>query len=111
MQKQTHRFQAVRLLFCCISVVFVGQDKGQLGGGSTLAVHIGRSFAHAHRAALFHQFAVEGEHIAGGDLLAEAGISDAAEQRQFSGLLLDQAFLAGLGNYLRVEILWQVVLM
>ncbi|MEN0613015.1 endonuclease VIII [Klebsiella indica] len=27
--------------------------------------------------------------------------------RQFSGLLLDQAFLAGLGNYLRVEILWQ----
>ncbi len=28
--------------------------------------------------------------------------------RQFSGLLLDQAFLAGLGNYLRVEILWQV---
>lgn len=29
-------------------------------------------------------------------------------QRQFSGLLLDQAFLAGLGNYLRVEILWQV---
>lgn len=30
--------------------------------------------------------------------------------RQFSGLLLDQAFLAGLGNYLRVEILWQVAL-
>ncbi|PPY43135.1 endonuclease VIII [Cronobacter sakazakii] len=28
-------------------------------------------------------------------------------RRQFSGLLLDQAFLAGLGNYLRVEILWQ----
>lgn len=27
-------------------------------------------------------------------------------RRQFSGLLLDQAFLAGLGNYLRVEILW-----
>ncbi|UGB02610.1 endonuclease VIII [Leclercia sp. G3L] len=27
--------------------------------------------------------------------------------RQFSGLLLDQSFLAGLGNYLRVEILWQ----
>ena len=27
--------------------------------------------------------------------------------RQFSGLLLDQAFLAGLGNYLRAEILWQ----
>ena len=30
--------------------------------------------------------------------------------RQFSGLLLDQAFLAGLGNYLRVEILWQAEL-
>lgn len=28
------------------------------------------------------------------------------KRRQFSGLLLDQAFLAGLGNYLRVEILW-----
>ena len=26
--------------------------------------------------------------------------------RQFSGLLLDQAFLAVLGNYLRAEILW-----
>jgi len=30
--------------------------------------------------------------------------------RQFSGLLLDQSFLAGLGNYLRVEILWEVCL-
>ncbi|OAT23166.1 endonuclease VIII [Buttiauxella gaviniae ATCC 51604] len=29
-------------------------------------------------------------------------------RRQFSSLLLDQAFLAGLGNYLRVEILWAV---
>lgn len=28
-------------------------------------------------------------------------------RRQLGGLLLDQAFLAGLGNYLRVEILWQ----
>ena len=28
-------------------------------------------------------------------------------RRQFAALLLDQAFLAGLGNYLRVEILWQ----
>jgi len=27
--------------------------------------------------------------------------------RQLGGLLLDQAFLAGLGNYLRAEILWQ----
>ncbi|MBS6737151.1 MAG: endonuclease VIII [Enterobacteriaceae bacterium] len=31
-------------------------------------------------------------------------------RRQFSGLLLDQAFLAGLGNYLRVEILWHAAL-
>lgn len=31
-------------------------------------------------------------------------------RRQFSGLLLDQAFLAGLGNYLRVEILWEAAL-
>lgn len=35
-------------------------------------------------------------------------ISTRFRNRQFSGLLLDQAFLAGLGNYLRVEILWQV---
>ncbi|MCU5774178.1 endonuclease VIII [Erwiniaceae bacterium BAC15a-03b] len=32
-------------------------------------------------------------------------------RRQFSGLLLDQAFLAGLGNYLRAEILWQAQLL
>ncbi|MFP9230086.1 endonuclease VIII [Pectobacterium cacticida] len=31
-------------------------------------------------------------------------------RRQFAGLLLDQAFLAGLGNYLRAEILWQAQL-
>lgn len=31
-------------------------------------------------------------------------------RRRFSGLLLDQAFLAGLGNYLRAEILWQAAL-
>lgn len=31
-------------------------------------------------------------------------------RRQFSGLLLDQSFLAGLGNYLRVEVLWAVKL-
>lgn len=35
-------------------------------------------------------------------------LSPAFRNRRFSGLLLDQAFLAGLGNYLRVEILWQV---
>ncbi|HBV39549.1 MAG TPA: endonuclease VIII, partial [Erwinia sp.] len=33
-------------------------------------------------------------------------LSPRFRRRQFSGLLLDQAFLAGLGNYLRVEILW-----
>lgn len=31
-------------------------------------------------------------------------------RRQLGGLLLDQAFLAGLGNYLRAEILWQAQL-
>ncbi|MBN6043910.1 endonuclease VIII [Citrobacter sp. ku-bf4] len=35
-------------------------------------------------------------------------LSPRFRNRQLSGLLLDQAFLAGLGNYLRVEILWQV---
>lgn len=35
-------------------------------------------------------------------------LSPKFRNRQFSGLFLDQAFLAGLGNYLRVEILWQV---
>ncbi|WP_333850529.1 endonuclease VIII [Leclercia sp.] len=34
--------------------------------------------------------------------------SSTFRNRQFSGLLLDQSFLAGLGNYLRVEILWEV---
>lgn len=33
-------------------------------------------------------------------------LSPRFRRRQFAGLLLDQAFLAGLGNYLRVEILW-----
>ena len=33
-------------------------------------------------------------------------LSPRFRRRQFSGLLLDQVFLAGLGNYLRVEILW-----
>lgn len=37
-------------------------------------------------------------------------LSPRFRNRQFSGLLLDQAFLAGLGNYLRVEILWQTQL-
>lgn len=32
-------------------------------------------------------------------------------RRQLGALLLDQAFLAGLGNYLRVEILWQARLL
>ncbi|XTZ37248.1 endonuclease VIII [Salmonella enterica] len=34
-------------------------------------------------------------------------LSHRFRRRQFSALLLDQSFLAGLGNYLRVEILWQ----
>lgn len=33
-------------------------------------------------------------------------LSPRFRRRQFAALLLDQAFLAGLGNYLRVEILW-----
>lgn len=37
-------------------------------------------------------------------------VSPRFAKRQFSGLLLDQAFLAGLGNYLRVEILWSAAL-
>ncbi|AUX72110.1 endonuclease VIII [Erwinia pyrifoliae] len=37
-------------------------------------------------------------------------LSKRFRRRQFSGLLLDQAFLAGLGNYLRIEILWQAQL-
>lgn len=39
--------------------------------------------------------------------VGERLLSARFRRRQFSGLLLDQAFLAGLGNYLRVEILWQ----
>lgn len=40
----------------------------------------------------------------------ERMLSKRFRRRQFSGLLLDQSFLAGLGNYLRVEILWQAEL-
>ncbi|QDY41348.1 endonuclease VIII [Candidatus Pantoea soli] len=40
------------------------------------------------------------------DAVRERLLSPRFRRRQFSGLLLDQAFLAGLGNYLRVEILW-----
>ena len=38
-------------------------------------------------------------------------LSPRFRRHQFSGLLLDQAFLAGLGNYLRVEILWHAGLL
>lgn len=40
------------------------------------------------------------------ETVRERLISPRFRRRQFSGLLLDQAFLAGLGNYLRIEILW-----
>ncbi|MDX5627862.1 MULTISPECIES: endonuclease VIII [unclassified Brenneria] len=39
--------------------------------------------------------------------VGERLLSPRFRRRRFGGLLLDQAFLAGLGNYLRVEILWQ----
>jgi len=41
------------------------------------------------------------------EAVQERLLSPRFRRRQFSGLLLDQAFLAGLGNYLRVEILWE----
>lgn len=37
-------------------------------------------------------------------------LSKRFRHRQLGGMLLDQAFLAGLGNYLRAEILWQAQL-
>lgn len=43
--------------------------------------------------------------------VAKRMLSPRFRRRQFSGLLLDQAFLAGLGNYLRAEILWQARLL
>ncbi len=58
--------------------------KGQLCGDGALAVHPCRSLAYAHSAVLLHQFTVEGEHVPGGDLLAEAGTLDAAEQCQLA---------------------------
>lgn len=42
--------------------------------------------------------------------VAERLLSPGFRRRQLGGLLLDQRFLAGLGNYLRVEILWQAEL-
>lgn len=38
-------------------------------------------------------------------------LSKGFRQRQLGGMLLDQAFLAGLGNYLRAEILWDAMLL
>ena len=40
------------------------------------------------------------------DLIYERLTSDKFKNRQFSGLLLSQAFISGLGNYLRSEILF-----
>lgn len=45
------------------------------------------------------------------EAVRERLLSTRFRRRQFSGLLLDQAFLAGLGNYLRVEILWHAGLL
>ncbi|HEI8865947.1 TPA: endonuclease VIII [Serratia odorifera] len=42
--------------------------------------------------------------------VAQRLLAPAFYRRQLGGLLLDQAFLAGLGNYLRAEILWQAQL-
>ncbi|MFE8117249.1 endonuclease VIII [Brenneria goodwinii] len=42
--------------------------------------------------------------------VGERLLSSRFRRRRFSGLLLDQSFLAGLGNYLRAEILWQAQL-
>lgn len=43
-------------------------------------------------------------------LVHERLLSVRFRNRQLGGMLLDQAFLAGLGNYLRAEILWQAEL-
>ncbi|CAI1839495.1 endonuclease VIII [Serratia plymuthica] len=43
-------------------------------------------------------------------MVAQRLLSPAFRRRQLGGMLLDQAFLAGLGNYLRAEILWQAEL-
>ncbi|WP_129543886.1 endonuclease VIII [Serratia sp. 1D1416] len=42
--------------------------------------------------------------------VAQRLLSPRFRKRQLGGMLLDQAFLAGLGNYLRAEILWQAQL-
>ncbi|WP_074013807.1 endonuclease VIII [Candidatus Sodalis sp. SoCistrobi] len=45
------------------------------------------------------------------DTVLERLISKRFSGRQLGALLLDQSFIAGLGNYLRVEILWQARLL
>lgn len=45
------------------------------------------------------------------DAVLERLISKRFSGRQLGALLLDQSFIAGLGNYLRVEILWQARLL
>lgn len=68
------------VLFSFLLFGAVGQHKGQLSSGGTFAVHIGGRLADAHRAPLFHQLTVEGEHIPRRDLFAEACILDAAKE-------------------------------
>ena len=64
--------------------VCFGQHKGQLRCGGALAIHISGCLPDAHRAALFHQLTMERKDIPWGDLFAEAGIFDAAEEGQFA---------------------------
>lgn len=64
--------------------VCFGQHKGQLRCGGALAIHISGCLPDAHRAALFHQLTMERKNIPWGDLFAEAGIFDAAEEGQFA---------------------------
>ncbi|WP_025120255.1 MULTISPECIES: endonuclease VIII [unclassified Serratia (in: enterobacteria)] len=44
------------------------------------------------------------------DQVKQRLLSPTFAKRQLGGMLLDQSFLAGLGNYLRAEILWQAEL-
>ena len=67
------------------------EEVSRLRALNTDTLHSPEAEAIADRmTALLDQLTVKGEHVAGGDLLAEAGILDAAEEGQFA-LVLRQA--------------------
>ncbi|MFS2223533.1 endonuclease VIII [Pantoea sp. B65] len=97
----THRVLRVRLATADRAVLLYSASDIALLNSETLAAH--PFLQRVGPDVLDRRLTVAG--------VTERLLSPRFRRRQFSGLLLDQAFLAGLGNYLRAEILWQAQLL